>query len=308
MFSIKNTGQNEFNFFPSGSFDSRKDSAEFTDMSEIKESLKSGTFHITDEISSCGTSHIITYEEFSLILSRNGSAKHTKSPNSTPKNRKLFRLDERQKDIIKQHKSSLSNEHQKNLASEDTKNPELLSNELEKMTKENDLLKIELNYCKSILNDYESCIKSLKKIFEGLKFLSETSIKTIPTFDHTNSKSTRQSLETISMYISSFSNMKSVKSVCSRDDSRKKCLKLDDIYPSILIPDSPEPPKQINLIKRQCSYLRKYEKSPNKELDNKFQIISKINPHDSSLAMQQKNFKSVSPILKSKYKALINRK
>ncbi|OMJ94741.1 hypothetical protein SteCoe_2085 [Stentor coeruleus] len=283
MFSLKNTEQNECNFFPSGSFDSRKDSVEYNDLSEIKEPLKSGTFNITDEISSCGASNFIIYEEFSLIHSISGSAKHVKSPNCTPKNRNLFKLDEKQKDIIKQHKSSLSNEHKKNQASEKTKKIELLSNELEKMIKEKDLLKIELNYCKSVLNDYESCIKSLIKIFEGLKFLSETSIKSIPAFDHTNSKSTKQSLETISMYISSFSSMKSTKSVCSRDNSRKKCLKLDDIYPSILMLDSPEPPKQINLIKRQGSYLRKYEKSPNKELDNKFQIISKINLHDSFL-------------------------
>lgn len=308
MFSLKNNEPSEYSFFPSGSFDSRKDSAEYTEMNEITELLKSGTFHLTDEMGSCGASRVITYEEFSLIFSKNRNRCDAKNINTTPKDKKIFMFDDNKKNIQKKHKYSLSDEAYNKFCSEETKKAELLYYELEKMTKENDLLKIELNYCKTILNDYESSIKILKGIFEGLKFLNANSIKTIPNFDNTNIKTIKQSLETISMYISSFTNLKSAKSVCSRDDFKKKSLKLDDIYPSIIIPDSPEPPKQINLIKRQNSNLKKYEKSPNKDLDNRFQIISKISPYDSIFAVQQKNFKSVSPILKSKYKQILNRK
>ena len=177
-----------------------------------------------------------------------------------------------------------------NFVSFDEESKNLIESDEEKNDRHILALEIQLNNYKELIHEYESSLKMIKGIFDGIKSLAFQSFKSFPNFDDANLKNARQSLENISLYIKNMLVEKSIKKSSKVFEGKRiKCLKLDNVYPSIIIPESPEPPRQPNIIRRQSSIAGKEDyKRPKSDA--------------IFLVQQQKNGKSVSPILKMKYK------
>lgn len=309
MFNVINPETSDYNFFPAGSFDSRKDSAEMSELLEFKEKRKSFSLSASEELFGSNYSQFIAYEELSPIL-KNFISKEDGWASIEMSHKNQQKIIENIKQILPPPKDSLS-ERSKEKFSETgyLKRIENLSRELIKSEKENVMLKEQIGHYKELVDDYEESIRVINAILEGIRTLNFGNIKFMPRVDTLSSKSIKKSLESISLFISVLAN-KSVKALPTKEEPKKmKCLKLDDVYPSILIPESPEPPKA-KIIKRQSSNMNKLDKHNQYDKDSladKRKLI-KMNLHEGSYAMQPKTFKSVSPILKSKHKQQFNKK
>lgn len=274
MVSVLNTDPLDFNFFPPGSLESQKDSF--------------------------GTAEFPSFQTFSPIEESSNSKKiieYIEAPSQsdrklTPKNRIVKTLEDSKTPAEKTQKFS---KRDKEFWNESC----LINNPAEtiEMQKEIAVLKIQLKNYQDLVFEYESSLKVFKSILEAAKRMNFTAWKIIPPFDDSSIKSARQSLEAISLHINNSLAEKPTKNSIFNEPKRIKCLKLDNVYPSIILPESPEPPKQANLIRRQNSIVGK-EKTPEILSEKKKTKV----PHEMIFA--QKNFKSVSPILKTKYKPI----
>ena len=275
MVSVLNTDSSDFNFFPPGSLESQKDSF--------------------------GTAEFPSFQVFSPIEEASNSKKiieYIEAPSQsdrklTPKNRIVKTLEDSKTPAEKTQKFSKRDKELWNESCLINTSPA----ETIEMQKEIAMLRIQLRNYQDLVFEYEHSLKAFKSILEAAKRMNFTAWKIIPDFDDSSIKSARQSLEAISLYIINSLAEKSIKNSKFNEPKRIKCLKLDNVYPSILLPESPEPPKQANLIRRQNSIVGK-EKTPEILPEKKRAKVS----HE--LVFAQKNFKSVSPILKTKYKPI----
>jgi hypothetical protein len=264
MVSVLNLELNSPTFFPPGSLESQLDSLETSDLV----SLPSPDFDSPESKTT-----IIDYIE-------------VQSPRKVPSKpgKKCLEISKTPNQATQKFETPLKTlwESPSVLASRQT-SFELMSQDLQE---ELALLKVQVENYKQLINEYENSLKMINSILEGVKNLASHTFKSLPAFDSSNLKTSRQSLESISLYINNLVVEKSIRKHSKiYEGKRVKCLKLDNVYPSIIIPESPEPPKQANLIRRQNSIVEKDDWKRGK-----------------LFMLQEKNFKSVSPILKMKYK------
>lgn len=275
MVSVLINDSSDLSFFPPGSLESQKDSlgtAEFP------------SFHVlSPKEESSSSKNIIEYIE----------AVNKSERKLTPKIRIVKASDESRTPVEKTQKFSKRDKELWNESCLLNESP----TEVNEMQKEISLLKMQLRNYQELVCEYESSLKVIKSILDGAKRMNFNAWKIIPAFDDSSIRSARQSLEAISLYISNSLVEKSIKNSIFNEPKRIKCLKLDNVYPSILLPESPEPPKQANIIRRQNSIAGK-EKVYEPESDKKRPKVAQ------EVIFAQKNFKSVSPILKTKYKSL----
>ena len=318
MINFSKFASSEYNFFPSGSFDSRKDSDMF-EISESKDLLKAAFLSSSEDALFLNSPKFIAYEECCLRSSENSGK--TKMHTSNKLEDCLIQIEQNTKIIENKVKSKSefikSKSHDSGIQEDAFRSPHEFSKlliELNKSNEENASLKRQVNSYKEIIQDYLQGVKYIKSILENFKLMNPGELQDIPSIDDSTAKSISSSLESVSIY---FSDM--VKAPSSREmKKRSECvqgnhLMLDNFKVRITPLDSPEPAKVgINNMKRQSSNMIRFDKNSNiihnKGKDLKIVQKQRVNSNEKAKIKKQESFKSVSPILKSKYKTLIPKK
>ena len=179
-----------------------------------------------------------------------------------------------------------------------------MSKEIFNLNEENVILKQELKSFRLMIDNYKHCIQIVKNIFQQLKFLSLFSIKNIPSFSDTSIDSVKESLENIFLYVSNTKTAEVKDSeVLILNDSANYSEKTGNFV-------TPEP-EESYVIRNQHRSIVKSEKvirSHNSKIPNRKSPVKIHLLAENILFKKHFNIKSVSPILKSRYKKSLNSK